>query len=88
MKRILRFIKWFINKSTWYDFVLFITCFTVAFGFGAGESTARNISWGIAVAVNIIFMIGFMIKGLIHMWRDFKKYDEKVFDILKQEKIK
>ena len=88
MKRAWRFTKWFIGKSTWTDFVIFTTGFTLAAGFSAGEGTARILFWSIAAIVNTLFVIGFMTKGLIRMWQDFKKHDEQVFDILKQEKIK
>jgi hypothetical protein len=87
MKRMLRFIKWFINKSTWFDFVLFTTCFTLSFGFFAGEGSSRDIAWTIAIVINVIFAFGFMIQGAKNIWQDFKKHDEKVFDILKKEKI-
>ena len=88
MKRAWRFIKWFIAKSTWFDFVIFTTAFTLAAGFSAGEGTARNVFWIIAFSINVLFIAGFMAKGVINLWRDFKKHDEKVFEILKQEKIK
>jgi hypothetical protein len=88
MKRAWRFIKWFISKSTWTDFVIFTTGFTLAAGFTAGEGTVRIVFWTIALGVNILFIVGFMTKGFIRLWQDFKKHDEKIFNILKQEKIK
>lgn len=88
MKRAWRFVKWFVSKSTWTDFVISTTAFTLAAGFTAGEGSARVVFWSIAIIVNVIFMIGFMTKGFVRLWRDFKKHDEQVFDILKQEKIK
>jgi len=88
MKRAWRFVKWFISKSTWIDFVIFTTGFTLAAGFTAGEGTARIVFWTIALGVNILFVVGFITKGFVRLWQDFKKHDEKIFDILKQEKIK
>jgi hypothetical protein len=61
--------------------------FMLSFGFFSGEGTRRDIAWGIAIGINIVFMIGFMIKGAINIWQDFKKDDERVFDILKKDKI-
>lgn len=88
MKRAWRFIKWLIVKATWIDFVIFTTAFTMAAGFSAGEGTARIVFWTIAVAVNVVFIVAFMTKGVIRVWQDFKKHDEKVFDILKDKGIK
>ncbi len=88
MKRAWRFIKWFASERTWFDFLLFTTFFSLSFGFFTGEGPRRDIAWGIAIGINILFAISFMIKSAKGMWQDFKKHDEKVFDILKQEKIK
>lgn len=88
MKRTWRFIKWLISKATWFDAVIFTTAFTLVAGLTAGESTARIVFWSTAAIINILFIIGFMTKGMMRVWRDFKKDDEKVFEILKQEKIK
>ena len=88
MKRALRFFKWIFSTMTLIDVVIFTTAFTLAAGFGAGEGTTRVVFWSIALGINSVFIIGFMTKGIIRVWRDFKKHDEKVFDILKEKDIK
>jgi hypothetical protein len=87
MKRSWRFIKWFIGKCGWFEAVMFITSFSLAAGLAAGEGTIRDIFWSIAVGVNVLAMLSFMAWGARNIWRDFVKHDEKVFDILKKEKI-
>ena len=89
MKRAWRFIKWFVGKCGWFEAMLFTTSFCLAAGLTAGEGTiARNIFWGTACGVNLIAMLVFIWWGARNMWRDFKKHDEQVFDILKQKDIK
>jgi len=89
MKRTWRFIKWFFSKCGWFEALMFTTSFTLAAGFTAGEgTTSRIVFWSIALGVNLLAILTFMWWGAKNMWREFKKDDEKVFDILKQEKIK
>jgi hypothetical protein len=87
MKRIWRFVKWFVSKCGWFEAVMFITSFSLAAGLTAGEGPTRNVFWGIAIAVNALAMLAFMAWGARNIWRDFVKHDERVFDILKKEKI-
>jgi hypothetical protein len=87
MKRTWRFIKWFFSKCGWFEALMFITSFTLAAGLAAGEGTARNVYWGIAIGANALAMLKFMWWGAKNIWQDFKKHDEEVFEILKKEKI-
>jgi hypothetical protein len=88
MRRTWRFIKWFVSRLSVFDVVVIVTAFTLSFGYFTGEGLRRDIAWSIAIGVNTVFAIVFISKGIIGMWRDFKKHDERVFDILKKEKIK
>jgi hypothetical protein len=88
MKRTWRFIKWFFSKCGWFELVVFTTSFTLSAGIAVGEGTARTIFWSIAIGANFLFMIGFMIPGIKSIWQDFKKHDEKMFEILKDKDIK
>jgi hypothetical protein len=87
MKRAWRFVKWFASKCGWFEAVMFTSAFCLSAGLTAGEGTARNIFWGIAVGVNVLAMLGFIAWGVRNIWRDFVKHDEQVFNILKKEKI-
>jgi hypothetical protein len=40
------------------------------------------------VGVNLLAVLKFMWWGAKNMWQEFKKDDEKVFDILKKDNIK
>jgi hypothetical protein len=88
MKRAWRFVKWFVSKCGWFEALLFTSAFCLTAGSTAGEGTARNIYWGIAVCVNVLAALIFVAWGVRNMWADFKKHDEKVFDILKQKDLK
>ena len=88
MKRSLRFVKWFVSKCGWFEALLFTSSFTLVGGLTAGEGTTRNIFWGIAVCLNVLAALIFVAWGVRNMWADFKKHDEKVFDILKQKDLK
>jgi hypothetical protein len=88
MNRTWRFVKWFVSKCGWFEGVLFITSFSLAAGLTAGEGPTRNVFWGIAIAVNALAMLAFIAQGARNIWQDFKKHDEKVFDILKEKDIK
>lgn len=88
MKRIWRFIKWFVGKCGWFEALMFTTAFTLTAGFTAGEGTTRNVFWGIALGANAGAILMFMYWGIKNIWADFKKHDEQVFNILKQDEIK
>jgi hypothetical protein len=88
MKRAWRFIKWFVSKCGWFEVLVFTSAFCLTAGLTAGEGTARNIYWGIAVCVNVLAALIFVAWGVRNMWADFKKHDDKVFDTLKQKDIK
>jgi hypothetical protein len=88
MKRALRFFKWFVGKCGWFEAVCFTSAFCFVAGLTAGEGSARDIFWSIAIGVNVLAVLIFMAWGIRSMWRDFKKHDEQVFDILKQKDIK
>jgi hypothetical protein len=88
MKRALRFFKWFVSKCGWFEAISFTSAFCFVAGLTAGESTARTIFWGTAIGVNVSAVLIFIAWGVRNMWRDFKKHDDQVFDILKQDKIK
>ena len=88
MKQAWRFIKWFVSKCGWFEALMFTTAFTLSAGLAAGEGTVRNVFWGIALGANSCAMLVFLWWGAKNIWADFKKHDEKVFDILKKEDIK
>jgi hypothetical protein len=89
MSKAWRFVKWFISKCGWFEALMFTSAFCLSAGFAAGEGTiARDIFWGIAVGVNILAVLVFLWWGARNIWADFKKHDEKVFDILKQKDLK
>jgi hypothetical protein len=88
MKQAWRFIKWFASKCGWFEALLFTSSFTLVGGLTAGEGTTRNIFWGIAVCLNVLAALIFVAWGVRNMWRDFKKHDEQVFNILKKDDIK
>jgi hypothetical protein len=88
MTRAWRFAKWFFSKCGWFEFVLFTTSFTLTAGLAAGEGTVRDTFWGIAIAVNGMAMLSFIAWGARNIWQDFKKHDEKMFEILKDKDIK
>jgi hypothetical protein len=88
MNRAWRFVKWFVSKCGWFEILLFTSAFTLTAGLTAGEGTARNIYWGIAVCLNVLAALIFVAWGVRNMWREFIKHDEKCFDILKQKDIK
>ena len=88
MKQAWRFIKWFVSKCGWFEALMFTTAFTLSAGLAAGEGTIRNVFWGIAIGANAGAMLVFLWWGAKNIWADFKKHDEKVFDILKKEDIK
>jgi hypothetical protein len=88
MNRAWRFVKWFASKCGWFEALLFTSSFTLVGGLTAGEGTTRNIFWGIAVCLNVLAALIFVAWGVRNMWADFKKHDEKVFDILKQKDLK
>lgn len=88
MKRAWRFIQWFASKCGWFEVLLFTSAFCLSAGFTAGEgSRARDIFWGIAIGVNILAALVFLWWGARNIWAEFKKHDEKVFEILKKDKI-
>jgi hypothetical protein len=88
MKQAWRIIKWFVSKCGWFEALMFTTAFTLSAGLAAGEGTVRNVFWGIALGANSGAMLVFLWWGAKNIWADFKKHDEKVFDILKKEDIK
>ena len=88
MNRAWRFIKWFVGKCGWFEAVCFISAFCFMAGLTAGEGTARNIFWGTAIGANVLAALVFISWGVRNMWADFKKHDERVFDILKKEDLK
>ena len=88
MKQAWRFIKWFASTCGWFEALMFTSAFTLTAGLAAGEGIARNIFWGIALGVNAIAMLVFLWWGMKRIWSDFKKHDEQVFDILRQDDIK
>jgi hypothetical protein len=88
MKRIWRFVKWFVSKCGLFEALIFTSAFCLAAGLTAGEGATRDIFWSIAVGVNLLAVLKFMWWGAKNMWQEFKKDDEKVFDILKKDNIK
>lgn len=88
MKRALRFVKWFISKCGWFEGLMFTTAFTLSAGLAAGEGISRNIFWSIALGVNAVAILMFMIWGLKSLWKDFVKQEEQIFDILKDKDLK
>lgn len=88
MKRLGRFIKWFVGKCGWPELVLFTTSFCFFAGLTAGEGPARDTFWTIAIAAVVGAMLMFLWWGAKNVWADFKKHDEQVFDILKKDDIK
>ena len=88
MKRAWRFIKWFTSKCGWFEVLLFTSTFCLIGGLTSGEGSVRNIFWGIAAFLNVLAALVFVAWGVRNMWRDFKKHDEQVFDILREKDLK
>jgi hypothetical protein len=85
MKRLGRFIKWFVGKCGWFEVLMFSTAFTFSAGLAAGEGPTRNVFWGFAIGANAGALLVFVWWGAKNIWADFKKHDEKVFNILKDD---
>jgi hypothetical protein len=88
MKRLGRFIKWFVGKCSWFEALMFTTAFTFSAGLAAGEGPIRSWFWGFAIGANAGALLMFLWWGAKNIWADFKKHDEQVFDILKKDDIK
>ena len=88
MKQSWRFIKWFFNRCSWFEALIFTTAFTLSAGMAAGEGLARNIFWSVALGVNGFAILVFIWWGTVRLWNDFKKDDEQVFNILKKDDFK
>ena len=88
MNRALRFVKWFVGKCSWFEGILSAIAYAFSAGLAAGEGPVRNWFWGFAIGATIGAMLMFLWWSAKNIWADFKKHDDKVFDILKKDDIR
>lgn len=91
MKRFVRFIKWCFSDMGWFEWYMLGTSFCLGAGLTSmlqGNEELRKFWFGSTILFVMLFLITFVLKGIIHAWQRFKEQDDKVFNILKQEEVK
>jgi hypothetical protein len=56
-------------------------------GITAGDTELRTWMWGICAVIGVYWWIDLTVDVVKSQWGRFKEHDEKIFNILKQEKI-
>jgi len=88
MKRAWRFVKWYVAKTSWSEYVMYIGWAALIFGVVAKDGVAKDAALVLALTIAAGAILKFLWWGVKEVWTDFKKHDNQVFEILKKDDIK
>lgn len=88
MSKAWRFVKWYVAKTSWSEYVMFIAWGAFVFGIAAKEGVAKDAALILALTIAAGAILKFLWWGVREVWSDFKKHDNQVFEILKKDDIK
>lgn len=87
MKQVWRFIKWSFSGMTFRSWTLVLFSFFGAGGLTAGNTQLRTYMWSVCAVIGAYWWLDILVDVVKGQWEKFKEHDERIFNILKKEKI-